>query len=283
VSDRGPRPLLLLIVLLISNSPLLFSGFFSIPGMPYFNHEKLDVYQKAIQFVSWTHRLPSECDSRVSANEQLHRASRSIPVNIAEGNSKRSSKARGYSFDVSYGSSLECAACLDVLVAWKALSNESTIEGKGLLSEIVSMLLGLRRKDLTPAEMVQEDPAVYGSALFDHESLPVYRAAIRSIEWAEGTDCSGAKADTRNALDKSLTSIALNIAEGNGRFSTADRGRYLDQAHASALRCAATLDVAVANGEFKEEEAQGGKMMLSDIVSQLIGWGDYLRAGKKKG
>ena len=37
--------------------------------------------------------------------------------------------------------------------------------------------------------------------------------------------------------------IPLNIAEGNGKFSTIDRARFLEIARGSALECAACLDV----------------------------------------
>jgi len=75
----------------------------------------------------------------------LDQASTSIPLNIAEGNGKYTSADRRRFFDTARGSALECAACLDVLVA-KTIINESVaLAGKGLVLEIVSMLIGLIR------------------------------------------------------------------------------------------------------------------------------------------
>ena len=48
----------------------------------------------------------------------------------------------------------------------------------------------------------------------------------------------------RSSID--LDSLELNIAEGNGKYTSADRCRFFDTARASALECAACLDVLVA-------------------------------------
>jgi four helix bundle protein len=78
----------------------------------YFNHEKLIVYQRAIHFVSWSTDVLENCGGKAAAKDQLRPSANSILINIAEGNSKASQNARIHCFDVSYGSSLECAACL---------------------------------------------------------------------------------------------------------------------------------------------------------------------------
>ena len=64
---------------------------------------------------------------------------------------------------------------------------------------------------------------------FDHERLDVYQEAIGFCGWvgeliAEVT----AKAAAKDQLDRASTSIPLNIAEGNGKFSTVDRARFLE-------------------------------------------------------
>ena len=74
---------------------------------------------------------------------QLDRASTSIPLNIAEGNGKFTAPDRCRFFDIARGSALECAACLDVLVAKKLI--EQADSGKAMLVKIVSMLVGLIR------------------------------------------------------------------------------------------------------------------------------------------
>ena len=64
-----------------------------------FDHEKLEVYQTALQFVGWTHSLIEELKSKSvplirETCDQLDRASLSIVLNIAEGNGRRSTKQR---------------------------------------------------------------------------------------------------------------------------------------------------------------------------------------------
>ena len=107
-----------------------------------FHHEDLDVYRVALEFVAWVGDLMAgplkECKLR--AVDQLDRASTSSPLNIAEGNGKRSTKDRCRFLDIAHGSALECAACLDVLVARRALQSETTTHGKELLLRIVEML-----------------------------------------------------------------------------------------------------------------------------------------------
>ena len=81
----------------------------------------------------------------IAAHNQLDRASTSVPLNIAEGNGKNTSRDRCNYFDTARGSALECAACLDVLVAKKQIESGKAEEGKAVLVEIVSMLVGLIR------------------------------------------------------------------------------------------------------------------------------------------
>jgi len=123
----------------------------------HFDHEKLDVYQNAIGFVSWVEELLKVIPKSLAVYNQLDRASTSIPLNIAEGNGKYTAPDRCRFFDIARGSALECAACLDVLVAKKRIDSADT--GKSMLVGIVSMLVGLIRS--TSANRVHEDPTPY--------------------------------------------------------------------------------------------------------------------------
>jgi four helix bundle protein len=79
---------------------------------------------------------------------------------------------------------------------------------------------------------------------FDHEKLDVYREAIDFCGWVgDFLAATPAKAAAKDQLDRASTSIPLNIAEGNGKFSAKDRARFLEVARGSALECAACLDV----------------------------------------
>lgn len=120
-----------------------------------FDHERLDVYRVGIEFTVWVGELLEGplADCKLSAVNQLDRASTSIPLNIAEGNGKRSAKDRCRYLDSSRGSAFECAAALDVLVARKRLKPEQIASGKVLLRREVEMLSKLTAKLLGHNEL----------------------------------------------------------------------------------------------------------------------------------
>ena len=124
-----------------------------------FDHEKLDVYQEAIRFVAWAGGLLETLPKSLAAYDQLDRASTSIALNIAEGNGKYTAPDRCRFFDIARGSALECAACLDVLVAKKRLVCAE--QGKEMVLPIVSMLVGLIRS--TSSDRVHEEPVEYAA------------------------------------------------------------------------------------------------------------------------
>jgi len=114
----------------------------SAPG-PVFSHERLIVYQKAIQFIAWLEPVLESLPDKIAAKDQLDRASTSICLNIAEGNVKASPRDRARFWQFAFGSTVECAACLDVLTARKIVSPELADEGKALLAHVARMLAKL--------------------------------------------------------------------------------------------------------------------------------------------
>src|SRR5205814_7478069 len=106
---------------------------------PYFDHERLKVYQSAIRFVTWSADFLAEITAKAAAKDHLDRASTSVALNIAEGNDKFAVRDRCRFIDVARGSALECAACLDVLVAKRLVDEAKIGSGKEQLLEIVSM------------------------------------------------------------------------------------------------------------------------------------------------
>ncbi len=108
-----------------------------------FDHEKLNVYQNSLDFVEWVDKKILSGKKKLSVYDQINRASTSIPLNIAEGNGKYSSKDRCRYFDIAMGSELECVSCLDVLHMKNLLESIIKNEGKEKLRVIVSVLIGL--------------------------------------------------------------------------------------------------------------------------------------------
>ena len=133
-----------------------------------FDHEKLEVYKVSIEFVAWAADLVADLkgDHR-NARDQLVRSSQSIPLNIAEGNGKRSPGDRRRFFEIAWGSAVESAATLDVLVCTKACEKERVESGKALLVRIVSMLSRMTEPQPTSA---REDGTPYGGRVdYDYE------------------------------------------------------------------------------------------------------------------
>ena len=107
---------------------------------------------------------------------------------------------------------------------------------------------------------------------FDHERLDVYRNSIAFCAWVgDFLPRLTQKTAAKDQLDRASTSIPLNIAEGNGKFSAKDRARFLEMARASALESAACLDVLVARGLATAEQIAGAKSQLAAIVRMMIG------------
>ena len=109
----------------------------------YFDHEKLNVYQVALEFNGWVGDLLTTVEAKAAAKDQLDRAATSIPLNIAEGNGKFSRRDRARFFDIARGSALEAAASLDVLVSRKVITEAQIVPAKEQLVRIVNMLMGL--------------------------------------------------------------------------------------------------------------------------------------------
>lgn len=155
-----------------------------------FSHEKLIAYQRAIEFVAWTQPVIESLPSKVSARDQLERASTSIPLNIAEGNGKFSAKDRARFWQIAHGSAVECAAVLDVLVARRLKTEGEVWEGKRLLSEVVALVLGLLNKlESRMAHRVGEEEAEYSS--FSPSPSPSQSPSVFGFEGEEEEEGEG--------------------------------------------------------------------------------------------
>ena len=108
--------------------------------------------------------------------------------------------------------------------------------------------------------------------MLDHEKLRVYQEALAFASWIE-TVLERAKKSSpiHDQLDRARTSILLNIAEGNGRFTALDRCRFFDTARGSVLECAACLDLLAIRKTIDPKELEHGKELLQRIVSMLVG------------
>ena len=136
------------------------------PNQNIFDHEKLEVYQLELKFISWVTPLIIEVKKSPEAMirevcDHLDRGSLSMLFNTAEGNGKRQSKQRAKFLDDARGSACECAACLDALVAKGHCPVDRIIEGKQMLFRIVGMLTKLVERFENTSLYVREDAEPY--------------------------------------------------------------------------------------------------------------------------
>ncbi len=133
------------------------------------SHESLTVYQKAIEFVGWSFQLSTQKKITGVLLDQFKRAYLSIPLNIAEGNGKHSGRDQAKFYDIAKGSALECAACLDVLVATEMATRDEIATGKAMIGEIAAMLTGLARS--AAGDRMREEAGEYETELGDGRVL----------------------------------------------------------------------------------------------------------------
>jgi len=106
---------------------------------------------------------------------------------------------------------------------------------------------------------------------FHPEKLTVYQRALKLATWSQDQiESLRKKPSTRDHLERSRDSIALNIAEGNGKFSKKDRARFFQIAHGSALQSAACLDLLVSRRCCARDAIVRGKAILEEIVKMLF-------------
>lgn len=112
---------------------------------------------------------------------------------------------------------------------------------------------------------------------FHHEKLIVYQRTLEFAAWSQILiDSLTKKTSTRDHLERAGDSIALNIAEGNGKFSLKDRARFFQTAHGSALESAACLDLFVARRCCEQDAIAKGKLILEEVVKMLFTMLDQL-------
>lgn len=92
-----------------------------------FEFQNLEVYKKAKVFHQGAQQLIQSIHPSKTVKDQLHRASFSIVLNIAEGSGRFSKPDRRNFFVIARSSVFECVAILDILKDEGAL-NETTFE-----------------------------------------------------------------------------------------------------------------------------------------------------------
>jgi four helix bundle protein len=115
--------------------------------MKEFDHEKLDVYVAAIDFVVLANEVVEHLPKgRSYLALQLQRAATSVGLNIAEGAGEFSGSDKARFYRMARRSATECAAILHVCERLKLVDESRYVAGRELLLRIVSMLVQMVRR-----------------------------------------------------------------------------------------------------------------------------------------
>ena len=109
-----------------------------------FLFEKLEVYQRAVEFAEAIFKLTNELPrGQAALADQFKRAALSISLNIAEGNGRWHSKDRKNFFLIARGSAFECVPLLELCKRQKLIDEENHITMREQLEILAKMLSAL--------------------------------------------------------------------------------------------------------------------------------------------
>lgn len=110
----------------------------------YLDHEKLEVYRFAIQFVILADEIIENLPrGRAYLADQLRRAASSIPLNIAEGAGEYAPTEKARFYRMAKRSATESASILDILLHLKLIEEKVFARAREFLARIVAMLIKL--------------------------------------------------------------------------------------------------------------------------------------------
>src|SRR5438046_2174350 len=108
--------------------------------------EKLDVYQRSIEFLALAHQIIEALPKgHAVLADQLRRAALSVSLNIAEGAVRTGTSDTERHRAIARGSAMECAAILDACRVLVLVDERRLKDARALLLRIVQMLSKLCR------------------------------------------------------------------------------------------------------------------------------------------
>ena len=111
------------------------------------DHEKLDVYHIAIEFVILADTIIEHLPrGRAYLSDQLQRAALSISLNIAEGAGEYAVDEKVRFYRMAKRSATECAEVLDVCRKLQFINEDRYVKGRELLIRIVSILIKMAQR-----------------------------------------------------------------------------------------------------------------------------------------
>lgn len=111
------------------------------------DHEKLDAYHIAIEFVVLSDAVIEHLPrGRGYLSDQLQRAALSISLNIAEGAGEYAIDEKARFYRMAKRSATECAGILDVCRKLQLLNEEKYVKGRDILIRLVSILTKMAQR-----------------------------------------------------------------------------------------------------------------------------------------
>ena len=107
--------------------------------------------------------------------------------------------------------------------------------------------------------------------MFGHEQFKPYQLSIQflGISMALLEQLPKGNAHVHEQLKRAATSVSLNLAEGSGKMTNADKLRFYSIARGSAMECAALCDVISLVEPQLKVQAENGKLLLEEITRIL--------------
>ena len=103
----------------------------------------------------------------------------------------------------------------------------------------------------------------------DCERLDAYRVAVEFQLLAASIGSGRRLGALRDQLDRASVSIVLNIAEGSGRFTPAEKAHFYLIARGSAMECLAALSLLQARSLVASDVYRRSRSLLIRIVAML--------------
>jgi four helix bundle protein len=115
-------------------------------GVSTFDHQRLEVYRRTIDFVALVEEVVSDLPrGRSYVGDQLRRAALSIALNIAEGAGEFSPTDKARIYRIARRSATECAAIFDICGRLDLVCRLLLATRHAMLREIISMLVAVIR------------------------------------------------------------------------------------------------------------------------------------------
>ena len=107
--------------------------------------------------------------------------------------------------------------------------------------------------------------------MLDHEKLDVYQRALDLLDELDRIQSVFPKgrAHLRDQLERASSSVVLNIAEGAGEYSLADKQRFYRMARRSVHECAAILDILERRAMIGVEALRPARALMTSVVAML--------------